>query len=252
MLDGRDAMAEAIIETYETTSSTMDDARRLAAEWSARGTRLPDWSAVVAREQTAGRGRVAGRRWIAARGSALLCTLALPFDAGLAPGFPIRVGLSVARAISRFAPEGSAPHGIRLKWPNDVLIARRKVAGILCERDASRTYVGMGVNLLRDAAPPELREMASSLEAEFAVAPEPIELLEAIRAELARALALATWREEAEAMLAFRGERIRATAGAAGAGRLVDGVALGLDEEGRLLVDTGSGLERLSAGELHA
>ncbi len=98
---------------------------------AARG--LPVGTAVVAQFQSAGRGRL-DRRWEAPWGSALLATFVFP-PRSLAL---FRAGIAAARACGP---------GVRLKWPNDVLLEGRKVGGLLAEQHAGRCLVGMGINL---------------------------------------------------------------------------------------------------------
>jgi BirA family biotin operon repressor/biotin-[acetyl-CoA-carboxylase] ligase len=134
----------------ETTTSTMDDAARLAADGA------PEGLVVVADEQTAGRGR-AGRGWVAPRGTSLLLSILLRplLPASRLLTLPLVTGVAVAEAVEQSA-------GVRcdLKWPNDVLIDGRKLAGILTSTKASVTggtsvIVGLGINVTTpDAALP--------------------------------------------------------------------------------------------------
>ena len=122
-----------------STSSTNDRARELAAAGAPHGT------LVTAGMQTAGRGRQ-GRTWTAPPGTALLASLVLRASDGL---LPLRAGLAVADVAGDEA---------RVKWPNDVLVAGRKVAGILAEARPQEgwTVLGIGVNaaLKIDDLPP--------------------------------------------------------------------------------------------------
>ena len=152
---------------YDSIDSTNLDALRWAAEEGAA-----EGSLVVSDVQTAGRGRW-GRSWVAAPGSALLFSVVLrprvPIDAGL---LTAAAGLAVADGIQR-----ASGLPTMLKWPNDVLVAGRKVAGILVEArtggsagDATgnAVVVGAGINLhwRRDEIPGDLGESATSIAAE--------------------------------------------------------------------------------------
>ncbi len=125
------------------TGSTNDDVTPLLARDDAAG------ATIVAEEQTAGRGRRAGRRWIARPGTALLFTTVLPtaIDAAHLWAVPFWVALAVA--------EGVEQAGVRvdLRWPNDLFLNGRKVAGILCvSRITGATAAvgcGVGVNVVR-------------------------------------------------------------------------------------------------------
>jgi BirA family transcriptional regulator, biotin operon repressor / biotin---[acetyl-CoA-carboxylase] ligase len=138
-------------------ASTNDE----AAQWAKGG--APHGAVVVADTQTAGRGRQ-GRQWHAAAGESLCFSLVLR------PTLPVRdlppitlaVGIAVAETITRFAATPT------LKWPNDVLIDGKKVAGILTETSsqgerADHVIVGIGVNLNVSAFPAELASIATSL-----------------------------------------------------------------------------------------
>nr|MCS5525147.1 biotin--[acetyl-CoA-carboxylase] ligase [Candidatus Poseidoniia archaeon] len=112
--------------------------------------RLPRWNAVVAREQTAGRGR-RGRSWESPVGG-LYISLVVENDSLL----PLRTGLAARDALQLYCPEH-----IGLKWPNDLLCAGGKLGGIRCEVDGELAVAGIGLNLVGE--PPI--EGATTLEA---------------------------------------------------------------------------------------
>jgi BirA family biotin operon repressor/biotin-[acetyl-CoA-carboxylase] ligase len=139
-------------------TSTQTVARELAASGS------PEGLVVVADHQTAGRGR-RGHVWTAPPGKALLvsCVLRPPLEPPRWPELTLTAGCAVAEAI-----EGASGLAARLKWPNDVLVQGRKVAGILAEGvvgPARFVVLGIGVNLSQTAAdwPPALAGDAASL-----------------------------------------------------------------------------------------
>jgi BirA family biotin operon repressor/biotin-[acetyl-CoA-carboxylase] ligase len=210
------------------TTSTNDRARALAAAGAPHGT------LVTAASQTAGRGRH-GRTWSAPPGRALLMSLVLRDPRRLLP-------LAGAVAVA-----GAAGPAARIKWPNDVLIDGRKVAGILAEGRPQEGWAVLGIGLnvaVRPAdLPPELRETAGTLGREPAdVAPMLAGLLRALE----RALELG----DAELLDAWRGRDAllgREIAWAGGRGR-----AAGIDSGGRLVVELdGGGRTALEAGEVH-
>ncbi|MDQ6743619.1 MAG: biotin--[acetyl-CoA-carboxylase] ligase [Candidatus Dormibacteraeota bacterium] len=174
---------------------------------AARG--LPLGSVVVADQQTAGRGRL-GRRWDAPPGSALLASFVLPSR----PLASLAAGVAAAVACGE---------SVRLKWPNDLLIDGRKLAGILVEQRGGRCVVGIGVNLTW--APPG----AGRLEA------DRDRLLERLKAELERWFAaddfevLAAWRARSDTL----GRRVRVEL----PGETFEGWAEDVAEDGSLLVD---------------
>ena len=205
--------------------STNERARELAAAGAPHGT------LVTADVQTAGRGRQ-GRTWTAPAGRALLLSLVVREPDAL---LPLRGGLAVADVAGPAA---------RVKWPNDVLVAGRKIAGVLAEgRPQERWAVlGIGVNAAVDLAdlPPDLRDRAGTLgRAPAAVLSDLLAALELRLAEPAEA-ALAALRERD----ALAGQPVRWAGG--------EGVGAGIDDAGALLVRRAGGeLITLDAGEVH-
>jgi len=153
---------------------------------------------------------------------------------------PLAAGAAVAEVAD--APGSRA----RLKWPNDVVIEGRKVAGILVEGRPQERWAVLGIGLnvaLREADfPPELRKRATTLGLEpGAIEPTLAGLLHALGHWLAAPNA--TVLEAVRGLDALRGERV---SWGGGAGR-----ADGIDGEGRLLVQTDEGRQALDAGEIH-
>ena len=128
------------VEVHESLPSTNERARELAREGAV------SFSVVIAEAQTAGKGR-AGKRWDSPAGMGLwLSFLLTPPSQGEPSLVPILAGLAVVRAIEALC-SGSAP---KIKWPNDIELDGRKVAGVLCESEATGTLVvGIGVNVRR-------------------------------------------------------------------------------------------------------
>jgi BirA family biotin operon repressor/biotin-[acetyl-CoA-carboxylase] ligase len=223
---------------HRLTDSTNQRAKELADAGAIHGT------VVTADEQTAGRGRQ-GRSWVAPPGSAVLMSVVVR-DLDSMTMLPLAAALAVADAA-----EACAPVSCAIKWPNDVWIERRKLAGILVEGRpaAGWAVVGIGLNVLtpREAFPPELQDTATSLAvaSEGEAPPTVPAVLAALLLALDHWLAadpaevVAAWRERD----ALAGERIRWGDG--------DGVAAGIDDSGSLLVDTDSGRVALGAGEVH-
>jgi BirA family transcriptional regulator, biotin operon repressor / biotin---[acetyl-CoA-carboxylase] ligase len=202
----------------EETTSTNDEAKQGAREGAAHGT---VW---VAERQTAGRGRQ-GRTWLS-NGLVFSVLLRLEGKTQNLPLVGLAAGLSVADAIG----------GATVKWPNDVLIDGKKVAGILCETSDRALVVGIGINV--GTHPPEMN--ATSIVAEKDA------LLERVVASLLRDAPLVA-RDGVGPILArlssldaLRGKRVRTDEG-------IEGVAEGIDDEGRLIV----GAHRLAYGEVH-
>jgi BirA family biotin operon repressor/biotin-[acetyl-CoA-carboxylase] ligase len=215
---------------HRVVDSTNERARMLAAAGAPHGT------LVTAPEQTAGRGRQ-GRRWLAEPGDAVLMSLVLrpPPEA-----LPLAAAVAVAEAV---------PVRAEIKWPNDVLVDGRKLAGILVEGRPQEGWavlgIGLNVSTPAEAFPPELREIATSLAAAMPEPPGTEEVLTAVLERLDARLTsplpevLAEWRRRD----ALRGARVRWDGGS--------GVADGIDDGGGLLVETDDGPVTLSAGEVH-
>ena len=127
------------VHLYAHVGSTMDVAHALAAEGAPAGT------LVLADAQRGGRGR-AGRRWLSPSGAGIWLTLLeRPGDGGALDVLPLRLGLHAALAVQPFA-DGA----VQVKWPNDLQVARRKLAGVLVEarwRDAQPEWVAIGLGL---------------------------------------------------------------------------------------------------------
>jgi len=238
--------------SVEETSSTMDEARRLARLG------FPTGTIIMADRQTAGRGRLAGRAWNSAAGESLLATVILGREAANLAGFPIRVGLALARALSVYAIENgkTLTESPSIKWPNDILISGKKIAGILCEAAEGRTYVGIGVNLNQRSFPAELEGLATSLALASGLAEATSirreRVLELILSNLAIVLGETDWKAEAEARLWSLGTERTFIAGRPEDGQRIYGSLVGIDETGSLLIlrKDAEKPEAFAAGEL--
>lgn len=184
---------------FPSVGSTNDQ----ALAWARQD--APDWALVVADAQTAGRGRN-GRRWITTPGSALAMSLVL------------RPSLEEMRCFTRFTALGAlglmrALSGLgltaELKWPNDILLAGKKVAGVLVEADwqADRVeyvVIGIGVNVTQESVPPSesLRYPATAVETvlgdqvdRWALLAETLKAMQAYRTILAEEAFMRAWNE---------------------------------------------------------
>ncbi|WP_434046995.1 MULTISPECIES: biotin--[acetyl-CoA-carboxylase] ligase [Sorangium] len=239
------------------TASTNDDARSAAAAGAPHG------AAFLADAQTQGRGR-GGRSWHSPPGENLYLSVVLRPSLPASSVAPIALvmGLAVASVVERRlassarlrAPGGGPLAEVRLKWPNDVLVGGRKLAGILVEAQlrgdsVSSVIVGVGLNVHTSRFPPELSARATSL-AMLGIDDVPREVL---AAELLQALGDAAARFEAGRLAPFaedlarmdwlRDRRVEVAG--------VAGVAAGIDAEGHLLVRGGDGVLRaVAAGEV--
>ncbi len=138
----------------------IDSTNRYLLQCAAGG--APDGVVAVADEQTAGRGRL-GRTWVAPPGSALLVSVLLRPELPLERTHLVTLAAGLAALDAIAALSTARPAG--LKWPNDVVVADRKLAGILAEADGvGAVVVGMGCNVQPGALPPELAEIATAVE----------------------------------------------------------------------------------------
>jgi BirA family biotin operon repressor/biotin-[acetyl-CoA-carboxylase] ligase len=219
----------------------VDSTNRLAA-------RLPAWTALVARDQTAGRGRYE-RRWTSGEGGLWLsAVLPAPGPAARWQLLPLAAGLALLDAL---APLGLPD--VHLRWPNDLLVGSRKLAGILVERHPPHTaVVGIGLNIHNQPASldPSLAPVATRLAA-WVSDPASLDpraltarILAALRAHHADLLAdephLVTQRLNARWS---RPRAVRVTLDSSG--ELIDGDFLGVDPRGALLLRTLSGTRTL-------
>ena len=240
---------------FSTIGSTNDVAAALAASGDREG------AVVIADAQTAGRGR-RGRTWFSPPGAGLYVSIILaPARACETPDratalLPLAAGVALAEAVERST--GLAPE---LKWPNDLLVGRRKLAGILAEGVTSQqpraavqwVVLGYGLNVGSAAFPAELGDVVTSLESELGRAVDRSllwgETLAALSARYDDLLGarfdaiLDAWRARAPGS---RGARV---SWETPAGRR-SGTTVGVDATGALLVRIGGVVERVVGGEV--
>ena len=219
------------IRYFDSVGSTNNE----ALAWATSGAR--DLSLVIADEQTAGRGRL-DRKWITPKGTALALSLILR------PTTEEKLHISRVTGLAALAiTDALRTYGLtsEIKWPNDILLNRRKVAGILVESvwsgdEVDGLVIGIGLNVLKGAVPsPDLlRFPATSLEEFFGPAVNREQVLRdilagiiALRPHLRSDSFLASW----EKVLAFRGEQVQIEQGDRS---LLDGKLLGLESDGSL------------------
>lgn len=220
-----------------------------AADWAAAG--APHGAVVTAEGQRVGRGRH-GRRWEDEPGDSLLMTVVLrpelPVERlGL---IPLAAGLAVAEGLDPFGVQAS------VKWPNDVRVGGRKLAGVLAESRAGGRLVllGVGVNVAQAAFPKALAETATSLRQATGRVIDRLAPLAPILDQLDRRLADATARPArlvaaVEARLDTLGREVTVRDPSTG-NVLAQGTALGLAPSGALRLATAAGERAVSAGEV--
>ena len=236
------------LKIYDTLGSTSDLCRNFALEGE------PEGLAVLARRQERGRGR-AGRTWISAPGNLFLSVLLRPRGLLRSPGlWSLLAAVALAETLAPLVPDAAA---LTLKWPNDLLLSGRKLAGVLLDSAANGSggldwlVIGFGVNL---ASAPELPDRAVATLAETAPPRPPEEVAEALLARLDQWRALA----EAEGPAPVRAAWLRfahplGTPLTLNVGdTAVVGSFAGIADDGSLLLNTGDRTERFAAGEIAA
>lgn len=219
----------------ESVESTNDEVRTLAQAGA------PDGLIVLAERQTAGRGR-RGTAWFSPTNESLAFSVLLrPTEPkALWPRLALAVGLAVTEAVESFGLQAG------IKWPNDVWIGQRKVAGILVEAGADFAVVGIGLNVNSIEFPPEVSEIATSLRIEASRDFSRAEVLRIIISKLA--LRRRQIGNDFDALISaiklrcvLTGNRVTLTTASGPRIGTVEGIAAG----GELLLRTDNGLERL-------
>jgi BirA family biotin operon repressor/biotin-[acetyl-CoA-carboxylase] ligase len=228
------------------TGSTQEVVLRAAREGAAEG------FACLAAEQTAGRGRQ-GRAWRAPAGSAMLASVLLRRSGPVATGVPFAAGLALVDVL---AAEQGVTAG--LKWPNDVLVEGRKLAGILCEVEPVTSNgelvaiaLGIGVNLTVGVFPDDIE--AVSLHTLVASPPSAEGLLVA----WGQALGLRIAALERGGIAALLDDWRRYAVGLGGpvtidaAGATIEGTAIDIDHDGALVVESSGRTHHFLAADVH-
>jgi BirA family biotin operon repressor/biotin-[acetyl-CoA-carboxylase] ligase len=229
-----------------TTTSTNDEAKRAARDGASHGA---TW---VAEEQTAGRGRQ-GRAWVSPRGENLLFSVLarVACTPSALPPIALVAGLAVRDAVARAAPRAD----VRIKWPNDVLVGDKKIAGVLVEAMVAGSRVdgvviGVGLNVHTRVFPDDLAPYATSVALVADAPPDRATILADVLEGLDRDLVVSVGR--GLGLL-----RVRLASADALAGRRVRGdtdeeaIAEGIEDDGRLRLRRDDGtLVRWSAGEV--
>ncbi|AIF49445.1 biotin--[acetyl-CoA-carboxylase] ligase [Dyella japonica] len=235
------------LELHWEIDSTSSEIQRRQAD-------LPDLSMVLAETQTAGRGR-RGRRWLSPPGLNVYLSCLKRFDAGFGAlsGLSLAVGVMVMRTLSTLGIEGAG-----LKWPNDVLSADGKLAGILVElggeyQGPCAAVIGVGLNVrLTEALHEQAGQPVNDLTTLAGEAPDRNRVAAALVAALAEGLD----QFEREGFAAFvddyarhdllRGKPLRVQ----GATSVLEGIGAGVDERGALLLTTDDGVHRIDSADV--
>lgn len=234
------------IQHFATLGSTNDYLKQLAD--------APEFTCVIADEQTAGRGRRT-RIWVSTPGEGLYLSLLLrpPASANIAL-LSLLAAVAVAETLAQYNVAD-----LDIKWPNDVLLGERKVCGILVEGASSgaqalRVIVGIGVNLNHQQFPPEICETATSLALHLGYAVDAAELRDRLLARLA--LWYARWQQDEGRSVLERWQQLSSYAQGQNVAVTLDdeqviGTTVGLTKDGALLLQLPDGTRRtLLVGEV--
>lgn len=233
---------------YPSVSSTMDLSAEAVQSGAAEGV------VFCTDEQTAGRGR-RGRTWSSPSGAGLYLSMVLrpvheaSADTRVLALVTLAAGVAVREAIATATGVVA-----ELKWPNDVMCGRRKLAGILAEGLSIGTpeqavVLGVGVNVRRASHSPDIDARATSIEGELGKAVDRATLLEELLVSLAAWYDRLRLGEADDILRAWRDVAPRAR-GARVVWHGRTGVTAGIDDSGALLVETDAGTERVIAGEI--
>ncbi len=238
------------IRVFQETGSTNDVIEKLARDGVEEGV------VVFAESQTQGRGRL-GRKWISPPGKGLWFSILLRPD--LRPTAATQLTVAAATALVR-GIRGHVGIAPQIKWPNDILLNRKKIAGVLTELSAELDHVkylilgiGVDVNLVASDLPPDLRRTATSLAIETGRTFRRADLAASILCELDKDYTrirngeFPSLAEEWEHQCATLGHHVAIDLGT----RVLEGRAESLDADGALLLRTHHGhLERVVGGDV--
>lgn len=228
--------------------SEVPSTNTVAMEMAAKG--APEGTVVIAETQTSGKGRL-GRTWISPRGNIYLSVILRPhFPTHKAPLVTLMGAVAAASAIRK---QLDVPAGI--KWPNDIFISGKKVGGLLTEMSAEPDRIrhialgiGLDVNMALDELPPDIRPLTTTLAAEAGRTIDRVLLVRRLLTDLDRWYQIFL-RNEGDVLKEW--EMLNVTLGnrvvVSGLGETAEGLAQGIDNEGRLILKLDNGSLRLIA-----
>lgn len=236
------------LEVLAQTGSTNADLRERSDDVE----HWPHLSALITRNQTAGRGRL-DRTWLAPDGASLAISIllrALPTDPAARGWIPLAAGAAMAEAVAAQLPG----HEVAVKWPNDVLVDGRKICGILAEATTDAVIVGSGVNTAMTAEQLPV-PTATSFAALGVEVDEDLLVADYLRALDGHISALAAADDAVASGLHGAVTARCTTLGLAvrvslPGDQTLEGVATALDAEGRLVVSADGAVRAVSAGDV--
>ena len=243
------------VESFDTTDSTNTRAKQLAELGEREGT------LIVAEEQTEGKGR-RGRHWESKPFTSVYMSMILRphIDPAHISGMTLLAALAVVKAIKQVC--STQPF---IKWPNDIVLEKKKICGILTEMSSELDYinyavVGIGINVNNSSFPEEIKDKATSIYLETGKKQDRAQLA-AITAqyfgeyyrEFIEAKSLKPFISEYNALLINRDKEVKILYGMqenASENKIETGIARGINDSGALVVDTAHGIECVVSGEV--
>ena len=220
---------------------------KLAEEYCSSSVPLPPLAGTVfmAGMQTAGRGRVPGRRWEASEDKNLLFTLILSGAEMGGNPLPIVVGLGISKYLEKY-------HQVKttIKWPNDILVRGRKIAGIIIESRNNFFNIGIGLNINQKKFPDVLLRSATSLAIEKNLTFDLFSELELILHQLKETLVRNSWQKEISSRLHNLGKEVSISTGIPEQEKTITGIIEGIGNAGQLLLKSEGTLREIYSGEI--
>ena len=227
------------VEAFETIDSTNTKAKQLAELGEEEGT------LIISDEQTAGKGR-RGRSWCSKKGANVFMTLLIRprIEPRYLSGITLLAAMSVATAIKDICDTEA-----KIKWPNDIVINKKKICGILTEMSSEMNYVnyaviGIGINVNDDEIPQEIRKK---------LAAKVVEKFDSYYKEFLKTNDLSALADEYNSMLISMNSEVKVLYGMEETAKPEDeetGIARGIDVDGSLLVETKEGIKSIVSGEV--
>ncbi len=238
-----------VIHPFNSVKSTNDIAHQLAEKGAFEGT------IVTAEKQTLGKGRL-GRSWHSPEKMGIYVSIILrpKFTPGQAPGLSIMSALAVAETLNECVPKK-----VQIKWPNDILINGRKVAGVLTELSAEKSkinfvIVGMGINVKQSESdfPPNLRAVATSVQRESKREISRVELLKQLLGNFENEYQLYKKDQLKQSLVRIRklSSLLNQEVTLQWNGAAVTGTAVDIDSTGSLIIESNENRMTVSSGEV--
>lgn len=220
----------------ESVDSTNSYLKRIIKE-----SELSRGLSVMTECQTSGRGRL-GRSWLSEKDSTLCMSIAVKNE--YREGFTLLTSLAVYEALKSFCSDTD----LQIKWPNDIICKNKKLAGILCERVNEYTVIGVGINVNSKSFADEIKNKATSLYLLSGKKNNVAYVFKAVNSAFENVLTKYDFAFTQEAKEIY--ESLCANLGKSVITETKSGVAVGIDDNGSLLIKSGDEVFNISSGEV--